>query len=155
MLKVYFHNKNTVRKAPFLPPSGQVLSSCFCRPSAEYLFIASAPRCQIFMRHYSPRYLQQQLGTGLQMWKRFAALAASCARRTCTVSSCFTSQSSSGCSLMTNTHMSRGFDIMPGREFERGDVVLAAHYCFSSCTTSTFKIRAVICRRPHPPMVKS
>lgn len=33
-----------------------------CRPSAEYLFVASSPRCQTFMTHFSSRYLQWQLG---------------------------------------------------------------------------------------------
>lgn len=40
-----------------------------CRPSAEYLFIASAPRCQTFMTLYSSRYLLQQLGAYKFNWK--------------------------------------------------------------------------------------
>lgn len=67
MGKLYFQNKTRhsqkQKKHSFLPqhslPSYELI---LCRSSAEYLFIASAPRCQTFMTHFSSRYLQQQLG---------------------------------------------------------------------------------------------
>lgn len=133
MLKVYFHNKILNEKLLSSPPGRQVVSSCFCRPSAEYLFIASAPKCQIFMSHYSSRYLQQQLGIGLEMWKRFspswkwAAPSENLPKRGESLFGCPASHSSPGCRLMTNTRSgyrpahapSAFFEIMPGIELEK------------------------------------
>lgn len=66
MGKLYFQNKNKTlvkrkKKHSFSLQQFAKYELIFCRPSAEYLFIASAPRCQTFMTHFSSRYLQQHL----------------------------------------------------------------------------------------------
>lgn len=111
------------------------------------------------MRHYSPRYLQQQLGAGLGNVEAFSCLGRKLrAEQTAHAqrlrfSSCFASHSSPGCSLMTNTRISRGFEIMPGGDLCKilskrwRHVGLTAHcssYRFSSCTTSRLKARLLL-----------
>lgn len=101
------------------------MSSCFCRPSAEHLFIAAAPRCQIFISHYSSRYLQQQLGIGLEVWKRFPDFgrnlhAQRLIPQLLRISSLTRMQSNdkhpSG--VAHCAHISRGFEIMSGKDLE-------------------------------------
>lgn len=85
------------------------------------------------MSRYSSRYLQQQLGIGLQMWERFPDWE-EIREHSNLPFSCFASGCSPGCRLMTNTragthcaHTSRGLALTPGAELEHssksGDVV--------------------------------